>query len=76
MGNVCVPKAMIPFIQDMDFMLGRQRGNSGAASCLGYNGNLYFHLTRKIARDSFEFAFLRQLSALEIPVSATLDNLA
>ena len=76
MGNVSVPQAMVPYIEDMDFMLGRQRGNSGAASCLGFNGKLYFHLTRKIARDSFEFAFLRQLSALEIPVSATLENLA
>lgn len=76
MGSVCVPQSMVPYIEDMDFILGRQRGNSGAASCLGFNGKLYFHLTRKIVQDSFESAFLCKLCALGIPVSSTLENLA
>ncbi|MBO4434322.1 MAG: hypothetical protein J5769_02580 [Bacteroidales bacterium] len=76
LGNVNVPEAMRPYIADVDFILGRQRGNSGACSCAGYNGKLTFHLTRKIAEDSFEQAFLEQLAALGIPTSVTVSNLA
>ena len=76
MGSVNVPKEMVPYITDLDFMLGRQRGNSGGCSCLGYNGKLFFHMTRKIARDGFEFAFLSQLSSLAIPAETSLEDLA
>lgn len=76
LGNVNVPDAMKPYIADFDFILGRQRGNSGACSCAGYNGNLYFHLTRKIAEDTFEQTFLEQLSAIGIPTNVTVSNLA
>ena len=76
MGRLDVPEALLPYIQDVDFILGRQRGNSGAVSCLSYNGRLYLHLTRKIGRDSFEQAFLKQMSALGIPAELTLDELA
>lgn len=76
MGNVSVPSQMVPFITDLDFMLGRQRGNSGACSCVGYNGRLFFHMTRKIARDTFECAFIKQLSALGIQAESSVDGLA
>ena len=76
MGNVSVPYQMVPFITDLDFMLGRQRGNSGACSCVGYNGRLFFHMTRKIARDTFECAFIKQLSALGIQAESSVDGLA
>ena len=76
MGRVDVPAEMQKYITDLDFILGRQRGNSGAASCVGYNGRLNLHLTRKIARDSFEFSLLRLLSSLDIPTNVTIDSLA
>ena len=76
LGRVNVPEEMVPFIADLDFILGRQRSNSGAATCLGYNGKLYFHINRKIYRDSFEQDVLRQLSVLGIPVEASEDDLA
>ena len=76
LGNVNVPEAMRQYISDVDFILGRQRGNSGACSCAGYNGKLYFHLTRKIAEDTFEQAFIEQLGALGIPAEVTMSNLA
>ncbi|MCR5408433.1 MAG: hypothetical protein K6E61_04930 [Bacteroidales bacterium] len=76
MGRVDVPAEMVPYITDLDFILGRQRGNSGAASCVGYNGRLTLHLTRKISRDSFEFSLLRLLSSLDIPTNVTIDSLA
>ena len=76
LGNVNVPEAMREYIADVDFILGRQRGNSGACSCAGYNGKLYFHLTRKIAEDTFEQAFIDQLGTLGIPAEVTMSNLA
>ena len=76
MGKIDVPEAMVPYITDLDFMLGRQRGNSGAASCLGYNGNLYFHLTRKIARDSFERSFVALMLSLGIPMDTSCETLS
>lgn len=76
MGNLSVPKALLPFIQDVDFVLGRQRGNSGAVSCVSYNGHLCLHMTRKIYSDSFEQAFLYQLNRLGISTQATLSDLA
>lgn len=76
MGNVCVPAEMVPYITDLDFILGRQRGNSGACSCLGYNGRLFFHMTRKIHKDGFERDVIKQLAALGIPVETTEEDLA
>ena len=76
MGRLDVPEAMQQYITDVDFILGKQRGNSGAVSCLGYNGKLFLHMTRKIARDSFENAFLYQLSSLGIACESSLSNLA
>lgn len=76
MGNLTLPAQMLPYIKDIDFILGRQRGNSGAFSCLSYNGKLYLHMTRKIASDRFETSFLRQLSQLGLTVETTLSNLA
>ena len=74
-GKVNMPASMAPFIRDMDFILGRQRGNSGAASCLTCNGKLYFHITRKIGSDRFEKAFLRQIDSLGIPALSSLEIL-
>lgn len=75
-GQLKVPAALYPYIQDVDFSLGRQRGNSGAVSCVGYNGKLYIHLTRKIVRSSFENAFIRQLKTLGLSVETSVENLA
>lgn len=76
MGNLNVPKALLPFIQNVDFVLGRQRGNSGAVSCVSYNGHLCLHMTRKIYSDSFEQAFLYQLQRLGLSLNISLSDLA
>ncbi|MCR4843681.1 MAG: hypothetical protein K5843_01675 [Bacteroidales bacterium] len=76
MGNLEVPEEMRIYMTGVDFILGRQRGNSGAFSCVSYNGKMYLHMTRKVAGDRFEMAFLRQLSALGLSVSTQLTNLA
>lgn len=76
MGNLNVPDALLPYIQGVDFALGRQRGNSGAVSCVSYNGRLCLHMTRKIYGDSFEKAFLYQLQCLGLTFRTSVSNLA
>ena len=76
MGLVRLPEAMTPYVQDIDVILGRQRGNSGAFTCVSYNGKLYLHMTRKIERNAFEQAFLQQLSSLGISFQLSLSDLA
>ena len=75
-GNLNVPKALLPYIQCVDFALGRQRGNSGAVSCVSYNGRLCLHMTRKIYSDRFEQAFLYQLQRLGLTFSTSVSDLA
>ena len=76
MGRLDVPQEMVPYISDIDFILGRQRGNSGAFSCLCYNGKVNVHMTRKIARDTFEQSFLEQLNLLGLSVGTSESALA
>ena len=76
MGNLNVPEALLPYIQGVDFALGRQRGNSGAVSCVSYNGRLCLHMTRKIYGDSFEKAFLYQLQCLGLTFRTSVSDLA
>ena len=75
-GQLQLPEQMLPFVTDVDFILGRQRGNSGAFSCLSYNGKLYLHMTRKISADRFESAFLRQLASLGLSGEITVGSIA
>lgn len=76
MGQIQLPAPMQPYVTDVDFILGRQRGNSGAFSCVSYGGKMYLHMTRKIEEDRFETAFLQQLSSLGLTVGTQLSNLA
>lgn len=70
LGRIDLPEALRPYVQDIDFVLGRQRGNSGASACVGYNGVLVLNMSRRIAERAFEDAFLAQLGRLGIPVEA------
>ena len=76
MGKVDLPEQMQPYVEEVEFILGRQRGNSGAASCVGYNGKLFLHFTRHIASGSFEHRFLELLCGLGIPVETREETLA
>ncbi len=64
LGNVTLPKAIKPYITEMDFILGRQRGTSGAAAAVGYDGKIFLNFTRNIAESSFENYFYEQLRDL------------
>lgn len=66
LGLVCLPEAIRPYVKEMDFILGRQRGTSGAAAAVGYNGRIFVNFTRNIAESSFEEYFCAQLRDLGI----------
>ncbi len=66
LGNVNMPDAVAPYIEEMDFILGRQRGTSGAASAVGYNGRIFVNFTRNIAEKDFENYFYDQLRDLGV----------
>ena len=76
MGCVDLPETMQPYIEEVEFILGRQRGNSGAVSCVGYNGKVFLHFTRHIVPSRFEHLFLELLKQLEIPVALSEETLA
>ena len=76
LGEVRLPAEMQPYVRSFDFMLGRQRGNAGAVSCIGYGGKIFLHFTRNIVEDDFERFFLQRAAALEIPAEVSRRILA
>ncbi len=70
LGRIELPETLRPYVRDVDFILGRQRGNSGASACTGYGDHLVLNMSRRIADRAFEDAFLRQLDALGIGTEA------
>lgn len=66
LGLVRLPETIAPYVKEMDFILGRQRGTSGAASAVGYDGKIFVNFTRNIAESDFEDYFAAQLRDLGI----------
>ena len=64
LGQVRVPDEMRPYMTEFDFILGCQRGNSGAVSCTGYDGKLFLHMSRNIFGAEFEQFFLDRAGSL------------
>jgi hypothetical protein len=76
LGQVRVPEEMRPYVTEFDFILGCQRGNSGAVSCTGYDGKLFLHLSRNIYGAEFEQFFLDRAQSLGLLSSVTHHVLA
>lgn len=68
LGTVEIPAGMAAQVEGIDFMLGRQRGNTGAAACVSYGGTLYLNISRRIVERDFENRFLEQLERLGLDV--------
>ena len=75
LGRLELPEAMRPYVRDVDFILGRQRGNSGASACVGYGDSLVLNMSRRIAERGFEDAFLKQLASLGINAADDQQNI-
>ena len=76
LGQVRVPDEMRPYITEFDFVLGRQRGNSGAVSCTGFDRKLFLHLSRNIHGAEFEQFFLDRAGSLGLLSSVSHHILA
>ena len=76
LGEIKVPQEMEQYIEDVDFVLGRQRGNSGACTCTVFGDKVHFHLSRKIVDNRFEQAFIRHLTELGITPRLSTSRLA
>lgn len=76
LGVVQLPDEIKPYILEMDFILGRQRGTSGAASCISCNNSLILHFTRNIKSHIFEEIFVKKLLDINIPVEIEHSKLA
>ena len=76
LGQVRVPDEMRPYLTEFDFILGRQRGNSGAVSCTGFGDKLFLHLSRNIYGAEFEQLFLDRAGRLGLLGSVSHHILA
>lgn len=65
-GRVELPESMRAYVKEVDFMLGRQRGNSGASACVGVGDTLILNMSRRIVERQFEDYFIEQLGRLGI----------
>ncbi len=68
LGNITLPKEMIPYVLDMNVIVGRSKGKPNSASCIGYNNNLYISFSRKIKEPIMERIFFTKLIKMNIPV--------
>ena len=75
LGVVRLPEQMHPYVQSMDFVLGRQRGTSGAASCVGYDGKIVLWMTRNIVENKFEHFFAEILREHGIAVDVVSEEI-
>ena len=75
-GRIELPESMRPYVRDIDFILGRQRGNTGASACVSCGDVLVLNMSRRIAERHFEDLFVSHLQSLGInPELETLNNI-
>ena len=76
LGDIRIPDEMRPYVKEFDFVLGCQRGNSGAVSCAAYDGKIFLHLSRNIFGAEFEQFFLDRAQSLGLLSSVSHHILA
>lgn len=76
LGLVKLPKQMAEHVKELDFILGRQRGNSGATACIGFGDRLVINFSRGIAESGFESYFEEQMRSLGISAERSDIELA
>ena len=75
LGSIDVPDSMKPYVDDIQFLMGRSRGKAGSGSCVSYNGKLMLTFTRKIHEPVFERLFFSMLVEMGIPVEIESNRL-
>ncbi len=68
LGLIELPDSMSKYVTDMNFILGKSRGKSGAISAIGYNNNLYITFSRKIKESELEKLFFTNLAKMGLDI--------
>lgn len=75
-GNIELPESVAAHVRDIDFVLGRALGKSGAGACVSFGGRVNLNMSRRIADSLFERNFLKELDAAGIDVNVLFDTVA
>lgn len=73
MGNVTLPEEMTPYVEGIDFVLGRQAMLPYSSSAVSYNGKLRLSFTRSITDPVVEQVFFPFLRSQGIRVKITTN---
>lgn len=68
MGNIVLPKEVEKYVLEMGIAIGKSRGKPASSAMVGYNGNLYITITRKIKEAEFERILFTTLVEMGVPV--------
>ena len=68
LGNIILPKEVEKYVLEMGVAIGKSRGKPASSAMLGYNGNLYITITRKIKEAEFERILFTTLVEMGVPV--------
>ncbi len=67
-GLIDLPKEMLPYIKDANFIIGRPRFNACNSACISIKNDLYISFARKIKEPTFERKFFCKLVEMGINV--------
>ena len=68
LGNIVLPKEVEKYVLEMGVAIGKSRGKPASSAMVGYNGNLYITITRKIKEAEFERILFTTLVEMGVPV--------
>ena len=74
LGDVKLPKEMMPYVERMDFVLGVQAAAPHNCGVLSYNGTLYINFIRNIRESQLEYHFFCVLRDMGIPVQVQSNS--
>ena len=75
-GEIKLPESVAAHVRDIDFLLGRARGKSGACACASFGGRLNLNFTRRISESVFERFFLSWLDKIGVDCSVQFTTVA
>lgn len=68
LGNIVLPKEVEKYVLEMGIAIGKSRGKPASSAMVGYNGNLYITITRKVKEAEFERILFTTLVEMGVPV--------
>ncbi len=68
LGIITLPKEMERYVYEVGALIGKSRGKPASSAMVGYNGNIYLTITRKIQEAEFERILFTTLVNMGVPV--------